>query len=333
LLRYVIIGRLSRDTILTAEGKPYLDKPGGGLLYAAAGAAVWENGIGLVGRVGEDYPQDWIKQVVQFGIDTQGIRYLHDSLDLRAFYAYVDADTVQTDNPVSHFARLGLTFPKLMLGYTAGVQTVDSRFQQTPLTIRHNDLPSEYLDVSAAHLCPLDFLSHSLLPPTLRQGRVTTITMDPSPGYMDPIYWDHIPAVVNGITAFLTSEAKLRTLFHGRSDNLWEMAETIASYGCEVVVVKRGSRGQLLYERNRQGKWQIPAYPARVVDPTGAGQAYCGGFLSGYRSTYDALEGALAGNISASLAVEGLGAFYALGALPGLARYRMEALREMARKV
>jgi sugar/nucleoside kinase (ribokinase family) len=333
LLRYLIIGRLSRDYILTPDGKAYLDKPGGSLFYAGVGAAVWENGIGLVARVGEDYPQEWIEQAAHLGFDIQGIRFLHDSLDLRAFYAYLDADTVQTDNPVSHFARLGLSFPKLLLGYTAGVQTVDSRFQQTPLTIRHSDLPSEYLDASAAHLCPLDFLSHSLLPPTLRQGRVTTITMDPSPGYMDPIYWDHVPAVVNGITAFLTSEEKLRNLFHGRSDDLWEMAETIGSYGCEVVVIKRGSRGQLLYERNGRGKWQIPAYPARVVDPTGAGQAYCGGFLTGYRSTYDALEGALAGNISTSLAVEGLGPFYALDVLPGLARYRMDALREMARKV
>ncbi len=333
MLRYLIIGRLNRDYILTSEGKPYLDKPGGSLLYAAAGAAVWETGIGLVGRVGEDFPQDWIEQTERLGFDTQGIHFLHDSLDLRAFYAYLDAETVQTDNPVSHFARLGLSFPKLLLGYTAGVPTVDSRFQQSALTIRHNDLPAEYLDASAAHLCPLDYLSHSLLPPTLRQGQVTTITMDPSAGYMDPIFWDHIPAVVNGITGLLTSEQKLRNLFHGRSDDLWEMAETICSYGCEVVVIKRGSRGQMLYERNGRGKWQIPAYPARVVDATGVGQAYCGGFLCGYRSTYDALDGALAGNISASLALEGLGPFYAMDTLPGLARYRMDALREMARKV
>jgi sugar/nucleoside kinase (ribokinase family) len=333
VLRYVIFGRLSRDYILPPDGRAYLDKPGGSLLYAAAGASVWENGIGLVGRVGEDYPQEWVEQAARLGFDVQGIRFLRDALDLRAFYAYLDAETVQTDNPVSHFARLGLPFPKLLLGYTAGVATVDSRFQQTLQTIRHNDLPLEYLDASAAHLCPLDFLSHSLLPSTLRQGRVTTITMDPSPGYMDPIFWDHVPAVVNGITAFLTSEEKLRRLFHGRSDDLWEMAETIGSYGCEVVAIKRSSRGQLLYERNGRGKWQIPAYPARVVDPTGVGQAYCGGFLSGYRSTYDALEGALAGNISASLALEGVGPFYALDALPGLAHYRREALREMVRKV
>ncbi len=332
-LRYLILGRLTRDYILPPDGPPYLDKPGGSLLYAATGAGVWESGIGLVGRVGEDYPQEWIEQAGRAGFDTSGIRYLDANLDLRAFYAYSDVDTCYTDNPVSHFARLGLSFPKMLLGYTGPSPAVDSRIQQTALTIRQSDVPNEYLDATAAHLCPLDYLSHSLLPTTLRTGRVTTITIDPSPGYMNPIYWDHIPAVVKGITAFITSEEKLRNLFQGRSTDLWEMAETIASYGCEIVVIKRGSQGQMMLERNGQVHWQIPAYPAKAIDPTGAGQAFCGGFLTGFRATYSALEGALSGNISASLAVEGSGPFYALDSLPGLAHYRMDALRDMVRKV
>jgi len=332
-LRYLIIGKLSRDFILTPDGGAYLDKPGGSLLYAAAGAGVWESGIGLVGRVGEDYPQEWINQAKRAGLDIRGIHFLHDAIDLRAFFAYLDFNTCQTDNPVSHFARLELSFPKSLLGYTAPGPVVDSRIQSTPLTIRASDIPPDYLDATAAHLCPLDFLSHSLLPPALRQGQVTTITMDPSPGYMDPNFWDHIPALVNGITALITSERKLRNLFQGRSEDLWEMAETIASYGCSMVIIKRGSQSQYLYERAKGGKWLIPAYPARVFDPTGAGQAFCGGFLTGFRATYSPLEGALAGNISASLAIEGHGPFYALDTLPGLTRYRMEALRDMVRRV
>jgi sugar/nucleoside kinase (ribokinase family) len=335
-LRYIVVGRLSRDYILTPDGKAYLDKPGGSLLYAASGAGIWEPGIGLVGRVGEDYPQDWIEQASRAGFDTSGVRFLNANLDLRAFYAYTDMETCHNDNPVSHFARLGLSFPKMLLGYTGPSPAVDSRIQQTPLTIRQSDLPGEYLDATAAHLCPLDFLSHTLLPTALRQGRISTITIDPASGYMNPIFWDHIPAVVKGITALITSEDKLRNLFQGRSTDLWEMAETIAGYGCEMVVIKRGSQGQLLLDRSNQAgpiHWQIPAYPARVIDPTGAGQAFCGGFLTGFRSTYNALEGALAGNISASLTIEGNGPFYALDTMPGLAHYRMDALRDMVRKV
>jgi sugar/nucleoside kinase (ribokinase family) len=332
-LRYLIIGRLSRDFILPPSGKAELDIPGGSVLYAAAGAGVLENGIGLVGRVGEDFPQEWLERIRRAGFDTRGIRFLAESLDLRAFFAYTDLETCQTDNPVSHFARLGLPFPKMLLGYTAPTPTTDSRIQQSELTIRPTDLPPDYLDASAAHLCPLDFLSHTLLPSALRQGYVTTITLDPSPGYMTPLFWDHIPAVINGITAFLVSEEKLRNLFQGRSTDLWEMAETIAGYGCEIVVVQRGTQGQWLFERSGCGRWQIPVYSTQVNDPTGAEHAFCGGFLTGYRETYSALEGVLSGNISVSLASEGTGPLYALDALPGLARYRMAALRDMVRKV
>jgi sugar/nucleoside kinase (ribokinase family) len=99
------------------------------------------------------------------------------------------------------------------------------------------------------------------------------------------------------------------------------------------VVILRGLHGQWLYERSGKVKWQIPAYSAPVVDPTGAEHAFCGGFLTGYRDSYNALDGALAGSISASLVSEGSGPFYALDAMPGLARYRMAALRDLVRKV
>ena len=167
----------------------------------------------------------------------------------------------------------------------------------------------------------------------LRQSGFTTVTLDPSAGSMSPTFWDDIPALVTGLTAFLPNEEELRTLFHGRKTDIWEMIETIADYGCELVVVKRGERGQYLYDRARREKWEIPAYPAKVIDPTGAGDAYCGGFLAGYRLTYDPIQAALYGSISASLTIEGSGAFYALDALPGLAKARLEALKEGVRKI
>jgi sugar/nucleoside kinase (ribokinase family) len=113
---------------------------------------------------------------------------------------------------------------------------------------------------------------------------------------------------------------------------LWEMAETLAGYGCEIIVIKRGSRGQYLYDHNTHTRWIIPAYPIQVADPTGAGDAFCGGFLAGYRSSYEPLYAALTGNISASMVIEGSHPYYALDALPGLAKARLEALRDRVRK-
>jgi sugar/nucleoside kinase (ribokinase family) len=122
------------------------------------------------------------------------------------------------------------------------------------------------------------------------------------------------------------------SLFQGRSTDLWEMAETLAGYGCEIIVIKRRSNGQYLYDHSSHTRWIIPAYPSRLVDPTGAGDAFCGGFLAGYRNTYSPLQAALFGNISASLTIEGPGPFYALDSLPALAQARLEALQMSVRK-
>ena len=85
--------------------------------------------------------------------------------------------------------------------------------------------------------------------------------------------------------------------------------------------------------RTARHKWEVPAYPARVADPTGAGDAFCGGFLAGFGRTYDPVQATLHGNVSASLKVEGSGAFYPLDMLPGLAEARLNALKDLVRKV
>ena len=111
LLTYVIAGQLQRNYILLNDGKALLDVPGGGLLYAAAGVAAWDSGIGLVGRIGEDFPQEWLEQVSKRSFDLRGIHILSESIDLRNFIAYSANNTVQTENPVSQFVQSGLPFP------------------------------------------------------------------------------------------------------------------------------------------------------------------------------------------------------------------------------
>ena len=333
--RFVFAGQLRREFILLPDGSAFLDKPGGNLIYAAVGLAVWEPDArpGLVGRVGEDYPRWWLEEFEQHGFDTRGIRILPEAIDLRAFYAYTDRTTRHMDDPVAHFARVGQPFPKALLGYRNRGTIFDSRSQLTSTSLRQSDLLEDYLNGSAAHLCPLDYLTHSLLPAVLRQNGFTTVTLDPSPGTMTPTFWDDVPALLTGLTAFLPAENELRGLFHGRSSDLWQMMEALAGYGCEIIVVKRGESGQWLYDAASRTRWEVAAYPARVVDVTGAGDAFCGGFLWGYRQTYDPLQAVLYGGISASLVVEGSGPFFALDALPGLAQARLEALRDTVRKI
>jgi len=332
-IRFVIAGQLRRDYRLPPEGGPVLDAPGGSLYYATSGLAIWESGIGMVGRVSPDYPVEWIKRLQNYHLDTRGIHPVVEPVDMRFFCVYDDTGAAQNENPVGAFARSGHPFPKELLDYNFYLPGMDSRTRLSPLSTRLADIPSDYLDAAAAHICPMDYLAHSLLPPGLRQGHITTITLDPSAGYMNPIFWDDIPPILNGLTAFLTSEEKITNLFHGRSTDLWEMAETLSSYGCELIVIKRGPRGQYLFDGETRSRWVIPAYPGRVIDPTGAGDAFCGGFLAGWRSSYSPLQAALQGNISASLVMESSSAFYGLDVMNGLAQARMQALQDRVRTV
>jgi sugar/nucleoside kinase (ribokinase family) len=333
--RFILAGQLCRDYLILPGGEVLLDVPGGNLLYAAVGLAMWEPDPppGMVARVGEDYPEEWLEEFERRGLDTRGVRILPHAVDLRSFLAYSDRSTRSSEDPVSHFAHLGLPYPKALLGYQDKNAALDSRTRLKPTSLRQSDIIGDYLDAGAAHICPVDYLSHTVLPAILRQSGFTTVTLDPSAGYMSPIFHEELPALITGLTAFLPSEEEARAFFQGRVNDLWEMAEAFAYFGCEIIVIKRGERGQLVYEAGSQARWDIPPYPARLVDPTGAGDAFCGGFLAGYQRTFDPLQAALYGNISASLVVEGKNPLYALDVLPGLANARLEALRQSVRKV
>ena len=332
-VKFVIAGRLNREYLLPPTGQTLIDSPGGSLLYAAGGLAVWNAHIGLLGRIGEDYPRQWLDTFEQRGMDTHGIRILPDALDLRSFLAYNGSFEPHRSNPVAHFARRQMTFPKALLGYQPPVDKEDDRKQPGAATPSTADIPGEYLTASAVHLCPLDFLGHSQLLSAFRSGAVTTLNLDPSPGYMLPPFLKDMRSLLHDLTAFLPSQEELQSLFWGQSNDLWEMAEALGACGCELIVIKCGGSGQLLYDVAGKRRWEIPAYPARPADPTGAGDAFCGGFLAGYQQTYDPLQAVLHGNVSASLKVEGSGAFYPLEVLPGLAQARLEALGEYIREI
>ena len=330
---FVIAGSITREYILPPAGKPLLDAPGGSALYAAGGLVVWEKDIGLLARVGEDYPRPWLKQIEAKGVDITGIQILQQSIDLRDFHAYNDKLESTHGTPVSQFARRELTFPKALLGYQEPSERYKDVTKSDLAELPPMEIPVEYRRPQAVHLCPLDFEIHNQLTTAFRAGPVTTLTLDPSPAYMSPSFFRNLRVLIAVLTTFLPSEEGLRRLFWGETYDLWEMAAAIGAYGCEIVVVKRGGQGQAVYDVKGKHKWEVPAYPARPADPTGAGDAFCGGYLAGFKKTYDPLQAALYGNVSASLKVEGSGAFYPSEVLPGLAEARLSALKNLVRKI
>ena len=333
--RDVFVGELRREFTLTSADEWILDVPGGSLLYASAGYLIWESepGPGILTRVGEDYPEIWLEEISARGIEISGVVVLPRSMDLRSC-TILEGKTVQhTKNPIAYISQRGVRLPGELIGYSGHWPPESSRQERHEAAIRETDIPVEFESATGAHICPLDYLSHNLLPAVLRNKGFSTITLDPSSSYMVPDYFGDFPTLIPGLTAILPAEEDLRSLYKGKSVDLWEIAEDLGHYGCELVVIKRGAGGQYLYESASGRKWDIPAYPARTINPAGVGDVFCGGFLAAIRRSFDPLDAVIRGSVSSSLAIEGHGAFFGLEALPGLAEARLDVLREHAREV
>jgi hypothetical protein len=287
--------------------------------------------VGLVARVGEDYPRAWLTEISKRGYHIDGIKVLPEEIDLRYFRAYSDLRTVHHDEPVGHFLKIGQAMPKSLIGYQPP-SDLRSINEKIPTSLRQSDLPENYQQATAAHLCGMDYLSHTITPPVLRQIGVKTITLDPGP-YMHKENWESVKSMVIGLTAFLPSEDELKRLFLGQTEDVRAMIEEVGSWGVEVVVVKRAWQGQLLFHAVTGKCYEIPAYPSRMVDPTGAGDVFAGGFMTGLARTASPIQAVMYGNVSASFAVEGSGAFYTQDALPGLGQARLESIRQSVREV
>jgi ribokinase len=306
----VIVGGLRVDTLISPAGVVYAGQIGGNAAFAAAGARLWDARPGLVARVGENYPAEWLAAFDQAGIVTRGVVRLRGAHDVRTFYAYRTLEERDDRDPAAHFARLGRPLPAELAGYdcsTGGQERLDS---WAPLAVRPADLPPEYAGVRAAHIAPCHVRSQLELPSALRQIGVRLITLDPSERLMLPGQAATLAAVLGRVDVFLPSEAEVRAALPGVE--LWAAAERLAALGPRVVVIKIGARGQLVYERASGRRWHVPAVPARVVDVTGAGDAFCGGFLAGYLATGDPLAAAQRGGLAAARVIGGVGALFAV---------------------
>ncbi|MHB1698055.1 MAG: PfkB family carbohydrate kinase [bacterium] len=125
------------------------------------------------------------------------------------------------------------------------------------------------------------------------------------------------------------SEARLLT---GES-SIFRCAKAISELGSKILILKRGAYGATMFFENNF--FMVPAYPLEnVIDPTGAGDSFAGGFL-GYIDntgdmTFENLKKALVfGNIMASFAVEDFSVNRFLAVKEDEIKERFKKFREM----
>lgn len=107
------------------------------------------------------------------------------------------------------------------------------------------------------------------------------------------------------MAVYKSSDEELK-LVTGEADP-WRGLRRILGMGAEVAIATKGAHGSLLLTRG--GRYRIPAFKeVEVFDPTGAGDAFMGGFLSEYLRGEDAPWCAAVGGAAASCVVETIGA-------------------------
>ena len=331
-IQTIILGNIQRETIINLAGGIFLDQLGGSLIYSSAAYRFWSEGPGLIARIDKKIPEAYLSQLEKYGMNITGIHQTGSSFELRSFYAMLDEDHYDTENPVGYFGRLKKPFPRILLGYSGLSFQKENRNHPSPTTLFPEDVPETFLNASMALLGSVDFLSISMLAPHLRNNSIKTVVIKPSSGTMNPSFWYEFPALVRGCTGLICSQKNALNLFLGKSENLWEIAEAITSYGLEFIIITCGANGQLVFDRLNHNRWQIPAYPTKVIDSVHTSDTFAGAFLAGFRKCFDPLKASYYGNIACSIKLEGSGPFYLLKALPELAEARLNVIREKAIK-
>jgi ribokinase len=266
---------------------------------------VWGESVGLVAGVGEDYPKEWIDRIASADIDLSGVYKVPEvhALRSRVFYR---PDGSRTDR----LADVKLS-PEAEAAFdlTSDFSAMDSAEHNrawplySPKSFR---VPQQFGSAIGFHLAPGPHENLQGLAGDLRRSNPAVLIT------LDWPWWNESKTeldleLLNCVSAVLPGAEELE-----RMPIAGSAAATITALAsnCNVVVVKRGASGSEVYWDGR--RITVGISKVEAVDPTGAGDAFCGGFLVGLARTGDPGVAAMYGAVSASLIVESFGALAVL---------------------
>ncbi len=271
----LVVGSVALDSIFTPFGQT-ADALGGSAVYFSVAASLLHP-VRVVGVVGSDYPVAALDQLSARGIDWAGVeRAEGESFRWKGKYSYdlQSRETLET--------RLG----------------VFASFEPK--------LPAAWQDAKYIFLGNIDpVLQLNVLAQMKSPRLVVCDTMN---------YWIQskkadLLALLEQVDMLLVNDGEAREL--SGDWNIHRAGRWILAHGPKRVVIKQGEHGALLIEADRT--FYVPAYPLEeVFDPTGAGDAFAGGFM-GYLARVDSVAPAqlrramVYGAAMGSFAVQGFG--------------------------
>jgi sugar/nucleoside kinase (ribokinase family) len=268
----LVVGSIALDSVITPFGETADTLGGAAVFFSMAGAVLCQ--VQVVGVVGNDFPEEHLRKLAARGVDLDGVeRQQGESFRWKARYSYDlnNRETLET--------RLG----------------VFAQFQPR--------IPEKFRDARYVFLGNIDpELQLNVLDQVKQPKLVACDTMN---------YWIQgkrtaLMKLLEHVDVLLVNDSEVREL--SGDWHIHRAARWVLAHGPKYVVVKKGEHGAVLVQRNRI--FYVPAFPLDdVFDPTGAGDAFAGGFMAHLARTGDLSDGNLRlamvyGSAMGSFAVE-----------------------------
>jgi ribokinase len=313
----IIVGQVTVDDVVPASPGPWRRQIGGSSLYALAGARLWLDAgrIALVARIGHDYPFD-IESLLR-GVGMSHIALAKFPGEHLVEWLIYEAGGSRRSLPrnaglldVGAEGDVGSEFDVARDAVARDPPVSLHPYRQKLLDIAPtaDEIPTSWLPAAAMHLCPQAGSRHRDSLRFLRNS-ARWISVDPSPHYSRELDPSALAQFLEGATAFLPSAQEVRSLL--RNDTPEAVAINLHQAGFPEVVLKRGAAPVVLATAGTTHS--IPVIPTSLVDPTGAGDSFCGAYAACRLLGHDPVEAARRAAASAALVVGCSGVEAALG--------------------
>ncbi|MEM3581017.1 MAG: PfkB family carbohydrate kinase [Candidatus Bathyarchaeia archaeon] len=276
----VSAGHFCIDLIsLPNRQRPYVIL-GGSVAYVSLSAKRLGANVSIISKVGGDFPEAYLWWLSQEGI------------------------VISKVAKIKHERTT-----KFELNYNIDLSNRTMRLAGKAPPIQVEDLPNS-LQAKAVHLAPVaNEISYEVAEKLAKSAEV--VSLDPQ-GLVR--IFDENGFVVNEplkdkrilelIDVYKSSREEIEAVT-GVAD-LQSAIKAVHDFGAEIVIVTMGMKGAVLSIGG--AAYEIPAFtPNKLVDPTGAGDAFIGGFLAEYVRGKEASWCACVGSAVASTVVEGIG--------------------------
>ena len=298
--KLLVVGTMAYDAISTPFGK--VDKIlGGAATYIGLCASRFDLNCGIVSVVGEDFENQHLNLLKNHGIDISGVEIVSGGTTFFWSGKYHDDMNTRT--------------------------TLD-----TQLNVLENFKPK-----IPQHFKSPDFVMLGNLSPDVQLQALEQLNARPKLTVLDTMnYWmDHfrsgLDQVIEKVDVISINDEEARQLTGEYS--LVRAAAQIHKMGPEYVVIKKGENGALLFHDHEI--FSAPALPLEeVIDPTGAGDSFAGGFIGYLTQTGDIsfnnMKLALIyGSAMASFTVEKFGTENMVSYSPIMMADRLKAFKEL----